>query len=387
MPFLDRLQQVLAKIQTVEMTAETLAAADGKPRVDVGVAFEPQEPPIIREVARDVLSPIGILVGEKAGGITLVSEMNTPDTMTNLLEQEALIRSCGNTVTALRRIAIGAITAGPIARNATGTGATSSATVRAVVDHVNGVAFLNYAPISGSLGAAEVINWTGGASCTTAGASAAYGCRVNPISSSFETITEEFQNDGFAWSIRDAMGNLSFDIDASKMGKWKFAHMGAKGTWGTKAMTTGITQDTGNPPILQDASLKIGSFLPVFSKVGFDKANKVVLRKDGNAPGNTGIRAARIDGCEPKVTITVEHELASVFDFYTSYESLTKHDLRFRLGTVAGKQILFFAGEAQFAETPKPTKLEGIVGLDLVFSLTASAKLQGANGEWEILIL
>ncbi|MEO7957874.1 MAG: hypothetical protein ABIW76_14400 [Fibrobacteria bacterium] len=384
MVMLVRKAQYLAKIQTVEGTAETLAAADGKTRINVGGTFEPQAPPIKRDLARDTLSPIGLLVGEKGGGITVVSEMNTPDVMTGLPEQEATLRSGGITITPLRRIPIGAIATGPVARGATMTGTTSGATGRVVKDTVNGESHVHFAPISGTF-QAEALTFTGGASATSSAVSAVYGARGNPNSTYPDTITAEYQNDGFAWSVRDAMSNIAFDVEASKQGFWKMTPMGAKSTWGTKAMTTSIAFDTGNPPQLQDASLRIGSFAPVFSKVGFDMNSKVVYRRDGNAVGNTGIKAARINDRDPSLKITCEHELAATFDFFGSYDALTTYAIKFQIGTVIGKRIFFFAAAAQLANPPSLGDLDGIRGLELEFLLTSLAAIQGSDGEFEIL--
>lgn len=388
MVMLTRKLQFLAKIQSVAGTAETLAAADGKSRIDVGMAFEPQEPPIKRDIARDTLSPIGMLVSTKAGMITVTSEINTPDTMTNLPEQEVLLRCSGITITAARRIPIGAISSGPMSRGATLTGGTSLATGRLLIDSANGVSHLYYAPISGSFQSGEVITASGGGTATSSAVSAVYGARGNPTSNFTDVMTCEFQNDGFAWSLRDAMCNMAFDIEASKQGKFKFTPLGAKVTWGDKAMTTGISFDTGEPPILQNAGLTIGtSFQPVFSKVGFDLNNKVVLRQSGNAASNTGIVGSRINDREPKLKITVEHDLASVKDYYSIYDAQTKEPIKFQNGTTVGKRFFFFAPSAQLANPPSLGDLDGIRGLELEYLLTSTAQIQGSDGEFEMLWL
>lgn len=382
---LERKLQLLAKIQTVAMTAESLAAADGKTRVDVGMGFEPQEPAIKRDIARASLSPLGVLVGEKGGAITAISEINTPDDMTQFPEQEPILRACGLTITATRRIPIGAITAGPIARGATMTGGVSGATGRVLIDTVNGAAHIYFAPITGTF-QAEALTFSGGASATSSAVSAVYGARANPNSTFPDFVTAELQNDGYAWSIRDAMGNMAFDVEASKQGKFKFALMGAKNVFGDKAMTASIAFDTGEPPILQAASLKIGSFSPVFSKVGFDMNNKTVYRKDGNAD-TTGIRGARIQDREPRLKVTVEHELAATFDYFGGYEAQTKYAVKFQIGTTVGKRFFFFAPTAQLAAPPSLGSLDGIRGLDLEFLLTSLVAVQGSDGEFELLWL
>lgn len=384
-PMLTRKIQYLAKIQTVEGTAETLAAADGKTRVNIGASFEPQAPPTKRDIASDSLSPFGLLAGEKGGAITVVSEINCPDVMTNLPEQEPTLRSCGMTVTPTRRIPIGAIATGPMLRNSTLTGGTSAATGRLLVDSANGVTHLYYSPISGAFTSGEVITASGGGTATSSAVSAVWGARANPISTFVDVITAEFQNDGFAWSIRDAMSTMGFDIEASKQGMFKFTPMGAKASWGTKAMTASVPYDVGEPPILQNSGLTIASFVPVFNKVSFDLGNKVVYRRDANTAGNTGIKGARINDRDPRLKIFCEHELTSVFDFYGAYEAQTKHAIKFQIGNTIGKRFAMFAAAAQFAAAPAPAEIDGIRGIECEFLLTRSAQIQGADGEFEFL--
>ena len=152
-------------------------------------------------------------------------------------------------------------------------------------------------------------------------------------------------------------------------------------------MTTGIAFDVGNPPLLQNSSLKIGSFLPVFSKIGFDMGAKLIYRKDGNAAGNTGLRGARIVDRGPRLKITVEHELAATFDFFGAYDAQTTYALKFQIGTTVGKRFFHFSPAAQIANPPTLSSLEGIRGIELEFLLTSTAQVQGADGEFEWLWL
>ena len=386
-PFLTRKSQFLAKIQSVAGTAETLAAADGKVRVNVGMGFDYQAPKIVRDIARASLSPLGMIASTKAGAITLRTEINTPDTMTSLPEHETLLRASGHVVDVVKRIAIGAITSGPISRGATLTGGTSSGTGRLVLDATNGDTHLYYVPISGTLQSGEVITGTGGATCTSSGAPASYGASVRPLSTFPDFITARYENDGYAWSVRDAVADMSFEIEASKQGFFDFAILGAKGTFGTLAMTSSISYDTGEPPILQNAGLTIGSsFQPVFSKVSFAQNNKNVLRQNGNAAGTTGIEGARITGREPKFKITLEHVVAATKDFFANYDASTKEAIKFQCGTTVGKRFFFFAPLAEISALPIGDA-EGIRTLEVEFLLTSTASVQSADGEYEMLFL
>lgn len=385
-PLLTRKLQFLAKIQSVAGTAETLAAADGTTRVEVGVGMDYQAPKIIRNIARSSLSPLGMIASTKAGMITLVSEITCPDVMTAFPEQEPLLRSSGMIVTALKRIAVGAISGGPMLRNATLTGGTSTATGRLVKDTVTGEGFLSYMPISGTFASGEVITASGGGTATSSAVPTVFGASAQPVSVFNDFITAELQNDGFAWSIRDAFSNMAFDVEASKQGKFKFTPLGAKSVFGTKAMTTGITFNVGQPPILQNATLTIGSFSPVFNKVSFDMKNKVVLRQDGNAPGNTGIQGARITMREPTIKINLEFGLQVDKDWYANYDSSLKEAIKFQIGTAVGSRFFFFAPSAEIMTAPLGDT-EGIRSIDVDFLLTPATTLQNGDGDFELLWL
>jgi hypothetical protein len=212
-----------------------------------------------------------------------------------------------------------------------------------------------------------------------------YGHYIKPVSSYQEAATVELQQNGYAWSARSAMANMTMEAAANRAAFINFEFQGPKQTNGTKAMTASITRDNEDPPVLKNAELKLGgSFSPVFKNFSFDLQNNVVLRENGNATDGTGFETARITARDPKVTINLEHELAATFDFFGTLDAGTKTSLALHVGTAIGKQMWFFADELEFSACPIEDQ-DGIVGMAL--EAVCTGDMTDAEDEFEIIII
>lgn len=380
---LVRKAQVLVKVESVAGTAESLAASDGKTRIYVGAAASYEAPKEKRDIARASLTPLGMLSSTKAIPMTFRSEVNTPDLITDGLEYAAALQACGLGITALRRIPVGAITGGPIARGATITGGVSTATGRVVRKATTGDPYIYFAPLTGTF-QAEAITATGGASCTSSGVSAVWGWRVNPVSSSFQTVTARYEEDGYQWTARGAMGDLTAEFQSSRAGMFEFSLNGPKSSYGDQDMTSSIAFNEEEPPIMQNAGLFLGTFFPVYRSINFALGNNVVLRENGNAAGDSGFETARITGREPKLTIVLEHASVSDYDFFGNFDANTKIATGFRVGSTAGKIFEFYGDYAQI-ESIGMEDNDGIRNLSLAMALTGAAA--SSNDEFEMLFI
>ena len=134
---LTRRHQLAAKIESVEGTAETLAAADAKI-----LAYAPKitfEPGMFeRDPVRDSFSQIGKVVGKRPGSGAFKLELRGSGTAATAPEWAKLLQGCGFEINALKKITIGAITNGPLQHGETITGGTSAATGRVVIATANG---------------------------------------------------------------------------------------------------------------------------------------------------------------------------------------------------------------------------------------------------------
>lgn len=373
-PLLTRQKQVLAKVETTHGTPVSLANTDGGCRISTAAAIEPQQPTYPRDIARFTLSPLGDLPGEKAGGITLRTELNTPDDITaTALEFKTFLRGCSMTVTAAHRIAIGAVSNGPYVAGETVTDATG---YQGIVGHpcADGDGALYYGLVTTALSTAETLTGgTSGATATSSSGGVSAGYYAKPISDNQEALTLELQQDGYAWSITGAMGTFEVVCEASRAGYLDFNFTGAKSTYGYKAMTTGITYQTEQPPILQGAALTINEVTPVVHSARLVLGNNVVLRPDGNAT-STGYLASYIPGREPKINLTVEMQSAATLDVFGLLSSGSKVPISWRVGTATGKIIWISAYLCQLINISVGDS-DGLATVDLEFKCTG-----GVNG-------
>jgi hypothetical protein len=285
----------------------------------------------------------------------------------------------------MSRIAIGTVTSGPFQHGETLTGDVSGATARCIVPAANGDSYLYFEPLTGAFTTSDTAIAGGTSSASAAVSSASpgvHGYYVKPRSDCQEVATVEYQEDGYAWSARDALGNMTLSAQASQQGFFEFSMQGPKGTIGTKALTTSVTRGTEDPPVCKNADLTLDSFEPVFSQFGLDVGNTVVLRENGNSADDTGYEGARITKREPKFTLSCEHELAATYDFFTKLDAGTKVAVEARIGTAETKQFWFFADEVEFEELPLGD-LEGIRTLDITGMCTGDATASG-DDEFEM---
>jgi len=305
----------------------------------------------------------------------------------NPLEFQWALNSCLAKVRGISRIAVGSIAGGPYQRNETITGGTSSATARIIVPAEDGDGYLYFEPLTGKLQSGEVLTGgTSGATATSSSGPGVHGHFVKPISGddcSAEVSTIDFQNDGFHWEARSSMANMTFEAAANKAMFFDFAFQGPKEDIGDRAMDT-VTRDEEDPPIVKTAELKLDTFEPVFAQINFDMGNVIAMRENGNASDDSGFEGARVTDRESKVTINLEHELASVFDFFDKLDTGTKVALQMHAGTVLEKQVWFFADRLEFDALPVGDK-DGIRMLDLEATCTGAAN--GSNDDWEFALI
>lgn len=301
----------------------------------------------------------------------------------NNLEYQWALNASGYRVYGMTRIAIGAITSGPYQHDETLTGYVSGATGRVIIPAEDGDSYIYIEPLTGTFQNSETLTGgTSGATCTSGGTPEVHGYYVQPVSTCQDVATVEYQEDGYAWSARDVMGTFTITMPANAQGVVEFSTQGPRLTNGDKALTSGVTRGNEDPPIMKTADLTLDAagtpFTPVFSQVVFDAANAVTLRANGNAADDTGFEGARITGRDPKITITLEHELASVFDFFGKYDAGTKIPLQFHIGTSENKQFWMFANLMETEALPLGDA-DGIRTLDLEALLTGDATSAGED--------
>ena len=301
----------------------------------------------------------------------------------NPIEYAPAIEACSQDINVVRKITIGTLT-GNLARNDTITGGTSSATGRVVVPMTAGAGgTLYYQLLTGIFQTGEVITGALAGSATSSSAPSTAGYSVVPKSSNQEAVTVRLEDDGYQWTARSAMGEMSISFESSKKAMISFALQGPKSSTGDQTLTT-VTRYSEQPPILKNASLLIGSTSPVFGGMTFAQNNEITLRPNANATGDSGFETARITGRRPTLTINMEWLLASEFDIITGYDAGTDYAISFNVGTVAGKSVYFYADEAEISAPPLGDN-DGVLSVDLEFLLKGTGN--NVDREYEILFL
>lgn len=107
MSMLIRKRQLAAKIESVEGTAETLAAQDAGLLVNFTpkANYDPQM--YQRNPVRSSLTKMGKLTGKRSAGLDFSIELKGSGSLTDEPEWAKLIKACGFEINDLQKIAIG----------------------------------------------------------------------------------------------------------------------------------------------------------------------------------------------------------------------------------------------------------------------------------------
>ena len=378
--------QLLAKVEVTAGTFVALAAADTQGRIAEETTVDINQPTEPRQVARSTKSPLGSLPGEKSFGINVKQEINPSDTITDALENKLLIEICGQEVltTETEQLSIGAVTSGPFVRNETITGGTSAATGRVLIEAADGASRIVYELLTGTFQTGEVLTGgTSAATATTSSGPSGAGHQIKPISASEKTASMEKQEDGYAWSIAGAVGNQVATFESSKQGIWDFAFQGPKNAAGDKAMTTGISYESEQPAIVQDADCELNGVSIVFSSVIHDLQNVIALRKSGNV-ATTGILAGYIPKRIPILKLSMELPPSSSLDVDALQAAGTKTPFKFRQGTTDGKIVYLFVDLAQITDVSLG-EADGIRTVELTLDCTGDPT--SSEDEYEFVIV
>jgi len=144
---LTKKRQLAAKIESVEGTAETLAAVDAKliayePNIDFG---SPQT--FDRTGAKSSFSKLGKAIGKRPGTMPVKLELRGSGTAATETQWSKIIRACGLKISTLYSITIGTVTSGPFQHGETITGGTSGSIGRVIINTATGTTTLYFVPV------------------------------------------------------------------------------------------------------------------------------------------------------------------------------------------------------------------------------------------------
>lgn len=372
MPKFSEVRQIAAKVEAVEGTLETLAAADAALQAyDVKVAPAPSF--FERNPLRDSISALASIPGIRPGKLTCRAEIRGSGAVGTAPEIGKYIRACGFGENVLQSIAIGAITGGPFVHGETITGGTSGATGRVIFDTVNGAAVLRYIDIAGGpFQTLEVITGgTSSATATSSGAPAAAGFEYHPVKGSDSpSLSMASYEDGVKKTLRGCRGNMKLTHKIGEPAFIEFEFEGAMVSVADAAMLSGITYESTEPPTFLNALLSLDAFSPVISELDFDVQNTRKVRGDANTA--EGVLSTLIT--KRKVVGSFNPEMDSVanHDFFGKWFAGTKGRFDASLGDTAGNRFRYWAPTFQYANLEDQDD-EGLARLTAPFQMNESA--------------
>lgn len=150
--------------------------------------------------------------------------------------------------------------------------------------------------------------------------SAGVSVTYTPTSSSNDSLTIYYYQDGKRKIMTGARGEASFDLTAGMFGKVSFTFTGHPGTETDTALIN-PTYDSTVPPAFINASFTVDSYAADISALQFSLGNQIAKPdsvKTANGYGEIRIAERDVNG-----TVDPEAVLVATKDFYTQWESGT----------------------------------------------------------------
>lgn len=366
---LTRKRQLAAKIEAVEGTAETLAAADAKllvynPKVNFDVALFDRNP------ARATFSNIGKLPGKRPAGLSFRIELRGSGAAATVPEWGKLLQACGFGVNALKSMNIGAITNGPFQHGETITGGTSAAKGRVVINTANGATAILFVSISGTFVSGEVI--TGGtstATATTSSVPSTVGNELKLISDSIPSLTQGSYEDGVRKLLKGCRGKVKLGFKSGEPVLLDFDFQGVEAGVIDTAFLANISFETTKPPVFLSALFSVDAYSAKIGEMDIDVGNVLAERDDIN--DQRGILSFAITGRNVIGSFNPEMVLAATHDFHSKWFSGAEMIVDFTVGSVAGNKFRFYIPRAQYTKVEDEDR-DGLQLAKSAFNLNGS---------------
>jgi len=366
---LTRKRQLAAKIEAVEGTVETLAAADAKllvynPKVTFDVAMAERNP------ARTSFSDIGKIPGKRPAGLSFRIELRGSGAAATVPEWGKLLQACGLGVNALKSMNIGVITNGPFQHGETITGGTSAAKGRVVINTANGAAAILFVIISGTFVSAEVI--TGGtstATATTSSVPATVGNEFKPISDNIPSLTQGSFEDGLRKLIKGSRGKVKFGLKSGDPVFMDFEFQGVEAGVTDTAFLANVTYESTKPPAFLSALFSVDAYSARIGEMDFDIANTLAVRDDVN--DQRGILSFAITDRGVSGSFNPEMVSCATYDFHAKWFSGAEMVVDFTVGSVAGNKFRFYIPRAQYTKVEDEDR-DGLQLAKSAFNLNGS---------------
>lgn len=377
---LTRKRQLAAKIETVEGTAEVLAATDARllvyePKVGFDVALFDRNP------TRTSFSNIGKAPGKRTASIGYKLELKGSGVAATVPEWGKLLQGCGFGVNALKSINIGAITNGPFQHGETITGGTSAAKGRVVINTANGATAIMFVSVSGTFVSAEVI--TGGTSTATATTSSVpttIGNEFKPISDLIPSLTQGSYEDGIRKLVEGSRGNVKIAFKTGEPVMMEFDFQGVEAGITDTAFLANVTYETTKPPVFLSALFSVDAYSAKIGEMSVDMGNNLAERDDVN--DTRGVVAFALTGRNVTGSFNPEMIAVASHDFHGKWFAGTEMIVDCTVGSVTGNKFRIYIPKAQYTKIDDEDR-DGLQVAKASFCLNGSA----TPGDDEITIL
>lgn len=374
-------RQIAAKVESVEGTAETLTASEAALLLVGDLSYELVPESERREIIQASKSNWSDLIGVEMARIGMGVELRGSGSASTAPSFGTLLKGASYGETAVKKIAVGAITSGPFLHGEVITGGTSSGTGRVVGQYATGVTHVYYVPVSGTLQDAETITGAGGASATTSSAPADGGFVYEPVSTGDPSLTMAMYHDGLKKLLVGNRANVTLGIaGAGKPGILRFSFTGVHGGVTDVALLSGITYESSLPPVAKNGTVRLGSYTPIAKSFDLDMGNSVALRTSMAA--SKGAISAKIPSREPRGTLTIETPLVADKDVWGNLTGVVVEELELGIGSVEGNRFKVIVPQLQITGVP-----EGDENLISTLALAFKAPGNSLYSDLEVAIL
>ena len=306
-------QQIAARVEGLEGTAEALTGADGKvlAYLEDGINFTPDT--FRQNPKGSGMGKLKTLLGKKSGTLSFMALLQGSGIATKAPEYSKFLSACGLVEKKLSKITIGAVTTPPFLHGETVTGGTSGGKAMVIKNTADGITTLYFVVISGTLQNSEVLTGgTSGATATTGSAPAVAGVVWLPAYSNADipSLTIGHNEDGLLKTIKGSRGKVTFNMPHEDVAVgMNFEFQGALSEiTDDDMMDIACDSSLPLPASFLGVNFKIGGYAALIHTLSIDVNSTVSPRIDKNE--ESGLLSYRITDMD--ITGSLQCEMVSI---------------------------------------------------------------------------
>jgi hypothetical protein len=171
------------------------------------------------------------------------------------------------------------------------------------------------------------------------------GLIYKPISTGFESVGLKFYADGSVHAISGAFGSFTLKAQAANIVMADFEFTGRWHSYADEAFPA-VAYPDGVVPVMEAASLALGTFQPIVETMTVDINNTISNRMSVNA--SDGLFGLIITARDAKGGVDPESTAQATHDFWAQMENATSTPLVANIGKTIGSRMFVAAPTAQY---------------------------------------